>query len=226
MRTSRLDTLDRPREEILNRQASHLGYRADVARRNPAPLADGGTAYAAGPCDPGGHPALVQQRGKSGFSGHVRSLSENPTICKRELIGHVGSSELTCRTIRRILRAMVKLSVDDIARRLRAIREEIGWTPAQMIDALGVGRGAYYQWEKGAAAKKPNFPAEEAMATLCELLPGLTMDYIYRGKLETMPPGLGIRLTAREIGEDPGAAGFDPAAARLAWASALAEQQV
>ncbi|WP_203070682.1 hypothetical protein [Falsiroseomonas ponticola] len=69
---------------------------------------------------------------------------------------------------------------------------------------LGVGRTRYLNWEN--EGPSGNYPAEEAMAYLCDLLPGLTMDYIYRGVLDAVPTRLGIRLTAREQGLDPDAA--------------------
>lgn len=69
---------------------------------------------------------------------------------------------------------------------------------------LGVGRTRYLYWENDGPSG--NYPAEETMAHLCDLLPGLTMDYIYRGVLDAVPTKLGIRLTAREQGLDPDAA--------------------
>ncbi|WP_372617874.1 helix-turn-helix domain-containing protein [Falsiroseomonas sp.] len=114
--------------------------------------------------------------------------------------------------------------MDDIARRLRAVRAELGLTKPQMAEALSVGRGAYYVWEQGSSAKKPNFPAEEAMVELCEQLPGLTLDYVYRGRLQTLPIMLGVRLLAREAGKDPDEPGFDHTEARQAWGASIAEQ--
>ena len=90
---------------------------------------------------------------------------------------------------------------DAIARRLRAIRAEIGIKPPAMAKRLGVGRTRYINWET--LGPSGNMPAEEAMALLCDQVPGLTMDYIYRGILDAVPHALAIRLTAHEEGLDP-----------------------
>lgn len=45
---------------------------------------------------------------------------------------------------------------------------------------------------------KANKPAEEAMVLLCEKVPGLTLDYLYRGVLDHVPMALAIRLQASE----------------------------
>ncbi|MFH5926422.1 helix-turn-helix domain-containing protein [Roseomonas xinghualingensis] len=84
-----------------------------------------------------------------------------------------------------------------IGRRLKAIRDERGLTPAAMADWLGVSRTRYSNWEND-----QNRPAEEKMAWLCDQT-GLTMDYIYRGKLDAVPMALAIRLAAREQGQVP-----------------------
>lgn len=206
--------------QVLNRQPRQIGNRAQVPGRNPAPLADGGMRDVAGARDTHDHPALIEKRGKNRFPLHAASMSDYPTICKREFAGGIGTSHLAGASIRPHDAGMVKLDIDHIARRLRAIRAETGKTVPELAETIGANKSAYYTWERGSAASKPNFPAEEAMATLCDLLPGLTLDYIYRGKLHTMPANLAIRLVAREAGLDP----EDQTAARRAWADALAEQ--
>jgi DNA-binding XRE family transcriptional regulator len=123
-----------------------------------------------------------------------------------------------------MMRAMTRLTFDDVARRLRAVRDELHLTPPAMAEAIHAGRAAYYTWEKGSAAAKPNLPNEQAMVNLCELLPGLTMDYLYRGRYDTLDTRLRIRLMAREMGMDPDAAGFDRRAATMALAEAMAAQ--
>ncbi len=116
---------------------------------------------------------------------------------------------------------MAKVVRAEVARRLRAVRAELGLSPAQMAERLGVGRTTYYNWEAENPAK-PNFPAEEAMAELCDLLPGLTLDYIYRGRMDAVPTSLAIRLTARELGQDPDAKDFRPEQVGAAVAARVA----
>lgn len=123
-----------------------------------------------------------------------------------------------------MMRAMTRLTYDDVARRLRAVRDELHLTAPAMAEAINAGRAAYYTWEKGSAAAKPNLPNEQALVNLCELVPGLTMDYLYRGRYDTLDTRLRIRLMAREMGMDPDAVGFDRKAATMALAEAMAAQ--
>jgi transcriptional regulator with XRE-family HTH domain len=102
----------------------------------------------------------------------------------------------------------------DIARRLRAIRMELGFDQAAMSSWLEIGRTRYVNWEKA-----ENKPSEEAMVLLCDRT-GVTLDYIYRGRLDAVQTGLAIRLTAREQGMDPDDPRFDPRDAMSALAQA------
>jgi DNA-binding XRE family transcriptional regulator len=101
---------------------------------------------------------------------------------------------------------MAKLRRDDLVRRLKAVRAEMGLQPSELAARLAVPRTTYLGWETE-NPKKPNFPSEEAMMNLCDVVPGLTLDYLYRGKLATLPLGLAIRLTSREMGLDPDSPG-------------------
>jgi len=150
-----------------------------------------------------------------------RSMSENLTSRKQEAPGRVRFSRETVRPPDGYSGGMAKIVRSDVVRRLRAIRAELGLSPPQLAERLGVPRTTYYNWEAENPAK-PNFPSEEAMAELCDLLPGLTMDYIYRGRLESMKASLAIRLTAREMGEDPDARDFRPERAGAAVAAKVA----
>ena len=87
-----------------------------------------------------------------------------------------------------------KIARAEIARRLIAIRDEIGISNSELARRLGVTRTRYLHWIS--PTESGNFPAEESMATLCDMLPGLTLDFIYRGKLDALPYALAIRLQA------------------------------
>ncbi len=95
-----------------------------------------------------------------------------------------------------------------VAKRLRAVRRYLGKESiTEMASWLSVPRTRYANWENEGGSG--NFPAEEAIADLCDRVPGLTMDYIYRGRLDGMPLALAINLTAWEMGADPSAPDFD-----------------
>lgn len=95
---------------------------------------------------------------------------------------------------------------ENVARRLRAIREHMRMERTPFAAWLGVNRTQYANWEGGESG---NFPAEEAMARLCELIPSLTLDYIYRGKFAMLSSDLTLHLAAREEGSDPTTPGFN-----------------
>lgn len=86
-----------------------------------------------------------------------------------------------------------QLTQDAVANRLRAIREHMHMERTPFAEWLGVPRTRYANWE---SAK--NYPSRSAMDNLCKLLPGLTMDYIYRGRFTAVPARLAIQLAARE----------------------------
>ena len=101
----------------------------------------------------------------------------------------------------RMENAQPKITQAAIARRLQAIRDEIGTSNADLARRLGVARTRFLHWITD--SESANFPAEEAMVELCDLMPGLTLDFIYRGKLDAIPHALAIRLEARLQGIDP-----------------------
>lgn len=123
---------------------------------------------------------------------------------------NVSPSEKTGSSRFATLKGMAKLNRDAVSLRVRAVREELRLTPTDFAKRLGVGRTAYANWE-AINPKKPNFPSQEGIATMCELMPGLTMDYIYLGNAGKLPLNLAIRLLAREKGIDPDRPGFSPA---------------
>jgi transcriptional regulator with XRE-family HTH domain len=91
--------------------------------------------------------------------------------------------------------AKAKINQAEIAKRLLAVRDEIGASNAELARRLGVSRTRFLHWVSD--SESANFPAEEAMVALCDILPGLTLDFIYRGKLDAIPHALAIRLQAR-----------------------------
>ena len=85
--------------------------------------------------------------------------------------------------------------LDDVALRLRIVRLALGYeTPAAFADYLRIGRTRYTNWELGA-----NMPAEEVLIRLCELT-DLTLDYLYRGRMDALPLDLRVRLQASADG--------------------------
>lgn len=117
------------------------------------------------------------------------------------------------------LMAMAKLNRDDVARRVRAVRDEYGATATAFAARIGVERTAFANWE-AVNPKKPNFPPPAGVAAMCEAVPGLTMDYIYMGDAGKLPLTLAIRLLARERGIDPDRPDFSPASVLPALISA------
>lgn len=67
-----------------------------------------------------------------------------------------------------------------------------------MGELLEIDRTRWGQW----VATTGNKPAEELMITLCDRA-GVTMDWLYRGRLDNLPVRLAIRLELRLLGIDP-----------------------
>ena len=149
---------------------------------------------------------------------HAANLSEHLTLDKENLtLSRQTFLDAATPALRQRC-GMAILLRSDLVRRLRAVRQEMRLTPTQMAERLGITRPRYSNWEVENPAK-PSFPAEEYMMTLCDTFPDITMDYLYRGKLDTLPLQLAIRLSAWERGMDPDAPEFsasDPIAAGLA----------
>jgi transcriptional regulator with XRE-family HTH domain len=114
------------------------------------------------------------------------------------------------------------LTHDDMARRLKAVREHLNLKPTEMAELMGSNRTTYANWESGSRAKKPNYPGKEAIIVLCDAVPGLTTDYFYRGVMSGMPPLLGISLVAGEM--RMGAEAPSEAQAAGEWATRLLAQ--
>lgn len=86
--------------------------------------------------------------------------------------------------------------------RLRAVQTELGLHGADMAEYVHATRNAYSNW---VSEKRPEKPALESMVILCDKF-GVTLDWLYRGRADSMPTRLAIRLEARLMGLDPDAA--------------------
>lgn len=209
-------------QQLGDRNAGHLRDARQMAARHNRPLRDGAMLNAASLRDTAYFSALAEKPGQNRRTfRHADSVSENlsPLNCelpRTDRFSHATDAAHECKVAR-----MARPTQEAVARRLKAVRDHVGKNVTAMADWLGVPRTRYANWERQSGSG--NFPAEESMSLLCDMLPGLTLDYLYRGRLDGMPVALAIQLTAREMGEDPGAPGFDPAraaAAVLAKASA------
>ena len=96
-----------------------------------------------------------------------------------------------------------------VATRLRVIREELQMLPREVGLLLGISRDRWNNWEMG-----NNLPNEKYMVKLCRAT-GVTLDYVYMGKLAGVPIDRAIRLAAREQGLNPDDPRFRPEA--VAW---------
>lgn len=172
------------------------------------------------PTDPEelGDGPLPPECGDDLLNRHGADMSEVRTACQPEIGGGVRSSRATDASGSDTLPNMVKIVRADVVRRIRAVREELGLEPPEMAARLNTARTTYLNWEAINPAK-PNYPGKEAMAAIRELIPGLTLDYLYLGNLDAVPMALAIRLTARELGLDP-----DSADGRQAATAALASR--
>ena len=84
-----------------------------------------------------------------------------------------------------------------VSARLRVVQTELGLTDENMAALVGVSASRWKNW-----INQQNFPDEEAMVRLC-LLAHITMDWIYRGDVASLPLAKAIRLTARARGLNP-----------------------
>lgn len=103
-----------------------------------------------------------------------------------------------------------------VSARLRAIQKEMHLSDSGMADRLKIGRSRWSNW---IGIENSNMPEERVLIDLCEMT-GLTLDWIYRGKLAGLPLALAIRLEARVAGLDPDGTNEDlsPVAGRVALA--------
>ena len=75
-----------------------------------------------------------------------------------------------------------------IGLRIRHLRKALGLTQTQIADLLWVEQTAWSNWEVGI-----RLPDVYAMSRWCDLH-GVTLDYIYRGEIRTLPYELAVKL--------------------------------
>lgn len=82
-----------------------------------------------------------------------------------------------------------------VSPRLIALREALGLTKAQFADAIGIDRSSYSKIEK---ADKPILPTT---AQRIFSLYGVDMNYIYLGRIDTLPSHLKAEIMKRRKGD-------------------------
>lgn len=83
----------------------------------------------------------------------------------------------------------------DLASRLRLLRAEKGFSGPRFAEWIGVEYPRWNNYERGYP-----LPAPIALI-LCQKFPGLTLDWLYRGRLEGMTLDLVRRLEVAESGK-------------------------
>lgn len=83
--------------------------------------------------------------------------------------------------------------VQKIAARLRAAREAMGHSQADICRLTGIRSGTYNQWEQ--AVGRPEL--DKAMILRDKL--GWTLDYIYRGDITGLPFAIASKLGAQPV---------------------------
>lgn len=77
------------------------------------------------------------------------------------------------------------MNPEEVGNRLRSARLALGWTSQKdFAEACDIGVTAYNNWENGRQLPKPS-----QLVKVCERF-GLTMDFVYRGKLDALPMNL------------------------------------
>ncbi len=96
-----------------------------------------------------------------------------------------------------------------VGRRLKLARMALGWAEKQgkFAQMAGISLTAYNQWESG-----ENYPGVDNAIKLCDRHTGLTLDWIFRGKLEGMPSQLSntIQVLADAYDATPARVAMDP----------------
>ena len=81
-------------------------------------------------------------------------------------------------------------NVDPVARRLALTREILGLTEKDFAERAGVVLGRYHLWETG------RIPISLSSAMVLCAAHGLTLDWLYRGKIMGLPLWLAVEVEA------------------------------
>jgi transcriptional regulator with XRE-family HTH domain len=98
------------------------------------------------------------------------------------------------RTLNSILQEMTRQenskSADPVARRLGLTREILGLTEKEFAERAGVVLTRYHLWETG------RIPISLSSAMALCAAHGLTLDWLYRGKVQGLPSWLAVEVAA------------------------------
>jgi transcriptional regulator with XRE-family HTH domain len=84
----------------------------------------------------------------------------------------------------------ISKNVDPVARRLALTREFLGLAEKEFAERAGVALGRYHLWETG------RIPISLSSAMALCAAHGLTLDWLYRGKITGLPLWLAIEVEA------------------------------
>lgn len=87
-------------------------------------------------------------------------------------------------------------SPSQVARRLILTREALGLSQTEICRRTGIKTNTWNQWEN-----KPQRLTLDNAIVICTVF-GVTLDWIYRGRLETLPYNLGEKIKQLSETED------------------------
>lgn len=101
-----------------------------------------------------------------------------------------GTASRTLNSIRQEITRPEKNSknIDPVARRLALTREVLGLTEKEFAERAGVLLGRYHRWESG------SIPISLSSAMALCAAHGLTLDWLYRGKILGLPLWLAVEV--------------------------------
>lgn len=85
-----------------------------------------------------------------------------------------------------------------IGGRLVLARTAFGMAQGKFAEAASIRPNTYSMWEIG-----ENFPGVDNIMKLCVAHPGLTLDWVYLGKLDGMPHKIANAITALQMAQSP-----------------------
>ena len=101
-----------------------------------------------------------------------------------------GTTSRTLNFVRQEITRLGKNSknIDPVARRLALTREIFGLTEKEFAERAGVLLGRYHQWESGST------PISLSSAVALCAAHGVTLDWLYRGKIQGLPLWLAVEI--------------------------------